>query len=212
MIMSQKNTKVLLKLYCETEFPRRIKARLFGMKEFWERQQVFEHELDRRGLVTQLDKYSRKLHVQEIKKSANSKIREFRDKRDYTVENLSFLHFIECMISEGTGYPLDIIKVEICLVLFHKYDIFKNIEGMMEEYKEYGLSIFDKMPGNEVALTSFLDDLYIYLFDVGKMFVSEFGHDFRIHKELKGELELIPIQLFDEKFTYFSEIPYFYIK
>jgi hypothetical protein len=210
--MSQDKATVILKLYRESGFPRRIRAVYFGKKKLWERKDIYEKELDRRGLVTQLDKYSRRLDTLEIVRSANSKIRELREKKDYVVKNLSFLHFIECMISEGSHELLDLIKVEICLVLFHKYDMFRNVEDMMKRYRERGLSIFEPMPHNNVAIVWFLDNLHIYLYDVGKMLVSELKHDFFIRKELGKELELIPVDGFKEKYAYFSEIPFFYMR
>jgi hypothetical protein len=211
MKVCQKNSKVILKLYRETDFPRKIRAIYFGDKRLVERELFFKKELNRRGLVTQLDKYSSELDTVEIKRSANVKIREVKEKKDYIVKELSFLHFIECMISERASERLDGIKMEICLVLFHKYDLFQNVKEMMKQYKERGISIFEPMVHNNVAIVSFLDDLYIYLFDVGKMLVSELRHDFFIHKDLCGELKLVPIKRFDDKYSYFSEIPYFYM-
>jgi hypothetical protein len=211
--MSQKNSKVILKLYRETDFPRKIKAIYMGIgKDLGKRERFFRKELDRRGLVTPLDKYSREIDTVEIKRTANLKIRELREKKDYIVEDLSLLHFIECVISESSHERLDLIKVEICLILFHQYDMFTNVEDMMRKYEERGLSIFDIPSYNDVAIVTFLDDLYIYLFDVGRMLVSELGHDFLISKRIGMEPLLTPNQGYDEKYEYFKEIPYFYMK
>jgi hypothetical protein len=104
------------------------------------------------------------------------------------------------------------IKIELILLVIYQYEMFRETEKVVEQYAEYGLAVFEPFKGEEYALVSFLTDISIYLLDVGRMLVSELGHDFLISKRIGMEPVLTLKQDYDEKHEYFKEIPYFYMK
>jgi hypothetical protein len=211
MILSRYGAERVLNVYRETHFPRWVKATICQSPEWKKRKRYFNEELKRRGFV-KIKENRTSIYVGEIREQVNSMIYKKKGAREYGVKPLSFLHFIEGFIAEGSGWNQDMIKLELVLLLIHKYDMFRETEKVVERYAEYGLTVFEPFKGEEYAEVGFLTDICIYLFDVGRMLVSELGHDFLISKRIGMEPKLTPNQDYDEKYEYFREIPYFYMK
>lgn len=212
--MYKKNRKVIIKVYRETDLPRiKSKSRTFGSPKLLDRTDFLDNELEHRGLQIYKKEYESAYDTSTIIKTTNAKIIWNKENRDYAVTNLSLLELIECILIEGTGDELDIIKLEIPLFLFTEYDIFRNRDKSLKLYFENDLSLFYVDPptdkGNRMF---FLDDFHLYLFDVGKMIITEQKHDFLINKHFEQEIELTPMDDYDAKYSYFSQISFYFIE
>lgn len=218
--MRDQKAEIKIRIYRDTDLPRKIKCMPFWRRSLMERDKIFNEELKRRGKIKKYEKIGYKkdtpiLDVSEILENANSRIRWVKGKRDYSIDNLSMLSLIECFFSEGWGLDLDLIKLEILLVLFHEYDVFRDIEKAMELYYEQGMDMFklesDLRTWVGSNLMLFLDYLYLYLFDIGKMLVTELNYDFFINKAFGEEITLKENKTYDKKYNYFSKISYYFL-
>jgi hypothetical protein len=106
---------------------------------------------------------------------------------------------IESVLVETSEIDIEVdtLKIETLLPLFHKNEIFPNSEDLMEVYRDQPPSISEPW--------HFFPVLQGYLFDIGKMLVEEFQHDFLIDKEFGGDIRLTPTQDYDEIYEYFQK-------
>jgi hypothetical protein len=126
-----------------------------------------------------------------------------RTDKTYAIKNLSLLSLIESFLIETyeENIPIDPLKIEILLILFKKFDIFKNKKDLMETFHES--KSLDK------ALF-FFSVLQSYLFSVGKMLVVQQKHDYLINKTFDGDVTLTPADGYDSKYGYFSDMETLY--
>jgi hypothetical protein len=204
--MSKNNLIENLKLYRGTNLPRKIKIQCFGKKALLERRRFFRDEMVRRGYIFQKIESGYVFDFSAYQKTRNKIIIWNKEKRDYSFKNLSLLSLIELSVSEIFSVKLDLIKIETYYLLFNMYKIFKFKEFISFCHKR-GFDPFDFYKG---PVSFFLDYLYLYLFDIAKMLVSNLGHDLGIKKDFCEDISLYPMKKYDEKFIYFSEIPFYF--
>jgi hypothetical protein len=139
-----------------------------------------------------------------ISRKTDRNIEELGNKT-YAVHDLSLFALIESILVETskTKIPVDTLKLEIIMILIDRESIFRNNRCLLSVYKENTPSI------NEYW--DFFPILQSYLFDIGKMLVTEKKHDCLINKEFKGGLTLTPSEDFDKKYIYFKNVDYYYL-
>lgn len=137
------------------------------------------------------------------KTDANIKTRPIKE---YAVKNLSLLALIESVLVETSESEIrvDTIKLEILLLLIGNHELFRDKEELMRTYREETPSIYEKW--------EFFPTLQGYLFDISKLIVEEYKHDFLINKTFRGGLTLTPTDDYDKKYEYFKKNKYYFVK
>jgi hypothetical protein len=191
-----------LKIYSEGNIQRKIA--FLPLQLGGEKPKMFYQEMDRRGVIKLKPMgmpYEGSLLP--ISQKTDENIKE-RSNREYAVENLSLLSLIESVLVEvQTDYiKIDLLKIEILLILFQKEEIFRYKERLFKDYKK--ASSITKAYDFFVILQSFL-------YDIGKMLVTECHHDFLINKGYVGELKMTPTNEFEEIFEYFADMEYYFL-
>jgi hypothetical protein len=199
-----------LKLYTETDYPRKLNisiTQIGGGKH-----SLFNQAMVRRGVYKtstfkvrdygpDFTEYSDDLSP--IIQISEEKI-HLNVNRKYTVKNLSLLSLIESSLAElfTESLKIDLLKIEIMLQLFKGEDMFYNKGVLFMEFFE-AESIYEAC--------EFFADLQIYLYNVAKMLVSEYTHDFFIDKELNNELTLSKTDSYDGKYSYFGDSKFYFL-
>jgi hypothetical protein len=200
-----------LKIYTETRYQRIVKLDLpvAGGDNLVK----FDKEMVRRGLYhtepgfimygkNYADKYVGDLSPISQKPDKFIKLKE---KKKYSVKDLPLLSLVEAVLVEITESSLkaDLLKLEIILLLINKEAIFRNFDRVMLRFRE-SPSIFEACP--------FIIVLRSYLYDIGKMLVDEYKHDFLINKAFDGEIQVTPTESYEDIYVYFSEMKYHFLK
>ncbi|TXT58328.1 MAG: hypothetical protein BAJALOKI2v1_390002 [Promethearchaeota archaeon] len=126
---------------------------------------------------------------------------EEKENKIYSVKGLSLLSLVEATLVEITENSLkvDLLKLEILLLLINKEKIFRNLDSVMLRFGE-SPTIFKACP--------FIIVLRSYLYNIGKMIITEFRHDFLINKSFQAELNIIPSKGYDKIYQYFAKMKY----
>lgn len=199
-----------LKIFSKTEYNRRLNLEIdpIGGGKL----SLLNKEMIRRGLYKKssfkLRDYGPELtgysgDLTPLVKEIEEKI-EVNVNREYKVKNLSLLNLIEIVLIETMkrAIPTDLLKIEILLRLFKQEDMFYNKGVLFMNFFE-AESIY--------KACDFFSAFQQYLYDVAKMLVSEYKHDFLIDKELNDELTLSKTDSYDGKYRYFEEINFYFL-
>lgn len=208
--MKEKFEKLDVKIYEHTDLPRKIEFTAYQRSNLNEQWDIVRREIVKRGYKVGETRTGDIINTSSLEKEVDSKIFLKKKLRDYSVNNLSLLEFIECLSLEGPAIETDIVKIDLLLTLIKKYDIFKNSDKALTHYRKRGLELFtEEKWKSEIGI--FLDDIQFYILDIGKLVVTEYKHDFLINKEIGEEPTLLPMEGYDKKFEYFFEIPYHFL-
>ncbi|TXT60638.1 MAG: hypothetical protein BAJALOKI2v1_90052 [Promethearchaeota archaeon] len=204
------NAMKKLKIYSKTDYPRRLNLQVDPIgggklsllnKEMMGRGFYKKSSFKLRDYGPELNGYSGNLTplVKDIEKKIEENIN-----REYEVKNLSLLSLIEIVLIETMkrSIPIDLLKIEILLRLFKQEDMFYNKGVLMVQFFE-AESIY--------KACDFFSALQQYLYDIAKMLITEYGHDFLINKKLKGELSLSKTYSYDEKYSYFGDVKFYFL-
>jgi hypothetical protein len=223
LILGEKKKMDTLKIYTETKYKRKVEVEgsICGQGDFGS----MDEEMVRRGLYekvayqyedylspptyelqegrTTFVDYKGDLTPISRKTDANIKTRPIKE---YAVKELSLLALIESVLVETakSKIKVDTIKLEILLLLIDSHELFRDKEELMRTYREDTPSIYEYW--------EFFPTLQGYLFDIAKLILEEYKHDFLISKSFREGFSLTPTTDYDKKYEYFKKNEYYFIK